>query len=143
MYTGLLHLHRLIAYIALILIFIATMKALFGFLNKKEFTEGDRKLGLFSLITAHTQLLLGLGLLFMGPYGKMLGKMGEVMKNAPLRFFVIEHPLTMIIAVILITVGYSKSKKADASTAKFKTMALFFLLAFALILSRIPWDRLV
>ena len=61
-----MHLHRTIAYAALILIFVAMIKALFGFLNNKEFTEGDRKLGLFSMIAAHLQLTFGLIMLVMG-----------------------------------------------------------------------------
>ncbi len=142
MYTGLLHLHRLIAYAALILIFISAIKALHGMLNGKTFTEGDRKLGLFALISAHTQLLLGLGLFFSGPALANLSNMSEVMKNAQLRFLVIEHPLTMIIATVLITVGYSKTKKATEDKSKFKSMALFYLIGLALVLSRVPWEKL-
>ncbi len=142
MYESLQNLHRLIAYAALILIFVTTMKALFGMLNNKKFTEGDRKLGLFALISAHIQLLLGLGLFFIGPASSQLNNMGEVMKNADQRFLVVEHPLTMIIAIVLITIGYSKSKKATDDKSKFKKMALFFLIALVLVLSRVPWDRL-
>jgi len=142
MYTGLLHLHRMIAYIALILIFITMLKAMFGMMNHKTFTEGDRKLGLFALISGHIQLLLGLALMFIGPVMSHFSNMGEVMKNSELRFLVIEHPLTMIIGIILITVGYSKSKKADTDRGKFKSMAFFYLLGLALILSRVPWQKL-
>ena len=109
---GLQTLHRLIAYISMILIFAAMLKAIFGMLNQKSFTEGDRKLGLFALISVHIQLLLGLALMFIGPVASQFSNMGEVMKNADLRFLVVEHPLTMIIGIVLITVGYSKSKKS-------------------------------
>ena len=142
MYTGLLHLHRMIAYIALILIFVTMLKAMFGMMNQKTFTEGDRKLGLLALISGHVQLLLGLALMFIGPVMSHFINMGEVMKNSELRFLVVEHPLTMIIGVILITVGYSKSKKADTDRSKFKSMAFFYLLGLVLILSRIPWQKL-
>ncbi len=118
------------------------LKAMFGMINNKTFTEGDRKLGLFALISAHIQLLLGLGLFFIGPVFSQLGSMGAVMKDADLRFLVVEHPLTMIIGVVLITIGYSKSKKATNDKSKFKTMAFFYLIALALVLSRVPWDRL-
>lgn len=142
MYTGLLHLHRTIAYAALILIFLAMIKALYGFLNKKEFTEGDRKLGLFSMIAAHLQLTFGLIMLIMSIATSRYGEMGGIMKNADLRFMVIEHPLMMIIGVVLVTVGYIKAKKGTESRNRFKSMALFFLLGFAVILSRVPWDKL-
>ncbi|MGB0403515.1 MAG: hypothetical protein ACPGEG_05410 [Salibacteraceae bacterium] len=143
MYTGLLHLHRTIAYAALILIFLAMIKALYGFLNGKEFTEGDRKLGLFSMIAAHLQLTFGLLILIMAFTASKFGDMGAIMKDADIRFIAIEHPLTMIIGVALITVGYIKAKKGTESKARFKSMALFFLLGFAAIISRVPWDRLI
>ena len=143
MYTGLLHLHRTIAYAALILIFLAMIKSLYGFLNGKEFTEGDRKLGLFSMIAAHLQLTIGLILLVMAFATSKFGDMASIMKNADLRFLAIEHPITMIIGVGLITVGYIKAKKGVDSKVRFKSMALFFILGLAAILSRVPWDRLI
>ncbi|MBD79322.1 MAG: hypothetical protein CL840_10405 [Crocinitomicaceae bacterium] len=142
MYTGLLHLHRTIAYAALILIFLAMLKSLHGFLNSKEFTDGDRKLGLFAMISAHLQLTFGLIILIMGIGTSRFGDMGQVMKDSAIRFAVIEHPLMMILGVALITVGYIKAKKGTDSRTRFKSMALFFLIGFALILSRIPWDKL-
>ena len=69
--------------------------------------------------------------------------MGNIMSNAHIRFEVIEHPLMMIIGVALITVGYVKAKKGTDSKSRFKSMSLFFLLGFAVILSRIPWDKLI
>lgn len=143
METGLLHLHKTIAYAALILIFVALMKALFGFLNNKEFTEGDRKLGLFAMISAHLQLTVGLILWILALSAGKYGEFGMAMKNAATRLYVMEHPVVMIIGVALITVGYIKAKKGTESKARFKSMALFFLLGFAAILSRVPWDRLI
>ena len=143
MFLGLTHLHRTIAYVALILIFVAMIKALYGFLNGKEFTEGDRKLGLFAMISAHIQLVFGLVLLVLLFTTNRVGEMGSIMSDKYIRFEVIEHPLMMIIGVALITVGYIKAKKGTESRARFKSMALFFLLGFIAILSRIPWDKLI
>lgn len=143
MFTGITHLHRTIAYAALILIFLALIKSLYGFLNNKEFTEGDRKLGLFAMIAAHLQLVFGLVLLVLIFVQQRYGEMGNIMKNADIRFEVIEHPLMMIIGVALITVGYIKAKKGTESKSRFKSMSLFFLLGFTVILSRIPWDKLI
>ena len=111
-------------------------------MNNKEFTEGDRKLGLFTLIASHLQLTFGLIILIMGMATSRWGEMGGIMKDSYLRFEVIEHPLMMIIGVVLITIGYVKAKKGTDSKSRFKSMAMFFLLGFAVILSRIPWDKL-
>lgn len=46
----------------------------------------------------------------------------------------------MIIAVALITIGYSKHKKKLTSKAKFRMIAVFYTIALILILAKIPWN---
>jgi hypothetical protein len=65
--------------------------------------------------------------------------MGGIMKDSVLRSNIVEHPLTMIIAVTLITMGYSKHKKKLTSKPKFKMLAIFYILALVLVLAKIPW----
>ena len=62
------------------------------------------------------------------------------MKNAVDRLYLVEHPLINIIAIVLITMGYSKHKKKLTSTPKFSTIAVFYTIALILFLSRIPWN---
>lgn len=64
----------------------------------------------------------------------------EVMKTADVRLYLVEHPLINIIAIVLITIGYSKHKKKLTSTPKFKMIFIFYALALVCLLSRIPWD---
>ncbi|MCB0480439.1 MAG: hypothetical protein KDC83_03360 [Flavobacteriales bacterium] len=142
MYTGILHLHRTIAYLALILVFVVMVKSLYGFINRKPHTEGDRKLGLFALIGSHLQLLAGLTLYFAAGYVGMWSNMSEIMKDADLRFKIIEHPFMMIIGIVFITVGYSQSKKATDDLKKHRLKGVFFLLGLACFLASTPWDRL-
>jgi hypothetical protein len=52
----------------------------------------------------------------------------------------VEHPLIMILAVVFVTMGYSKHKKKLTSKPKFKMLAIFYTLALILVLSRIPWS---
>jgi len=104
--------------------------------SKKEFTEKDRKLGLIGLIFCHIQLLLGLILYFVSP---LVQGFGVAMKDSTLRLYALEHPLINIIAIVLITIGWSKHKKATDSNKKFKLFAIFYTIGLILILSRIPW----
>lgn len=141
MYTGLQHAHSYIAFAALILLIVASINAIIGMSSNKEFKDGDRKLSLFALIFTHTQLLIGIVLYFVSPMVQTFKlPMGEVMKNADLRLYAIEHPLINIIAVVLITIGWSRHKKMTTSKAKFKSIAIMFALGTILILSRIPWS---
>ncbi|MGB0177826.1 MAG: hypothetical protein ACPF9D_11715, partial [Owenweeksia sp.] len=64
----------------------------------------------------------------------------ELMSNPDYRFYAVEHISVMILAVVLITVGHSRSKKAALATQKFRNLTIFFLLGLILILSRIPWE---
>ncbi|MEK6451995.1 MULTISPECIES: hypothetical protein [Myroides] len=129
--------HSGVAYLALIFLLIVVINAFAGLAGKKEFTEKDRKLGLFGLIFTHIQLLLGLILYFVSP---MVQGFGVAMKDSTLRLYALEHPLINIIAIVLITIGWSKHKKATDSNAKFKKFAIFYALGLILILSRIPWS---
>lgn len=144
MYEFIQKLHSGWAYLALLILVVAIVNSLLGLSRKKAFSANDRKIGLFGLVFSHIQLLIGLVLYFISPLGYSnigaLG-MGEVMKNAALRLTVIEHPIINIIAIVLITAGWSKHKKADTSEQKFKSIAVFYALGLVLLLSRIPWQN--
>ncbi len=144
MYTFIQKFHSGWAYLALLLLIIVVVNSFVGFSGKKEFKEKDRKIALFGLVFSHVQLLVGLFLYFISPLGySNIGSlgMGEVMKNAALRLTVIEHPIINIIAIVLITIGWSKHKKATTSEGKFKSILIFYALGLLLILSRIPWNN--
>lgn len=125
------------AYLALLLLLIAVINSLLGMNSKKEFTSKDKKLAMFGLIGAHIQLVVGLILYFVSPLGS---EAFGIMKDAAFRLTSLEHPLINIIAIALITIGWSKHKRAAASEAKFKSIAIFYGLGLLLILSRIPWN---
>ena len=117
--------------------------ALIKFFGNKEFDPKDFRISLFALITLHIQLLIGIILFFLKDYFstiEQVGGMGEVMKNSGLRNLIVEHPTTMIIAVALVTIGYSKHKKKLVSKPKFKMLAIFYTLALVLVLAKIPWN---
>ena len=135
LYDILRHFHKSWAYLALLLLVVAVVSALIGFASKKEFTANDRKIALFGLIGSHVQLLVGLILYFVSP----LGLAGFSMKVAEARLTSLEHPLINVIALVLITIGWSKHKKAATSELKFKSFAVFYTLGLLLILARIPW----
>ena len=121
-------------------------KAALGLSGKTAFAETDRKLGLFFMISNHTQLLIGLVLyLVLSPFGLNaitgLG-MAEVMKNAEYRQIAVEHITTNIIAIVLITIGYSKNKRTFGDVAKHRNALIFYGLGLLLLLSRIPWSKL-
>lgn len=124
------------AYIALLLLIVTVLMAAIGFFSKKEFTPTYRKIAMFGLIATHIQLVVGFIVYFLSPVG--FAQLGQ-MKDAALRLTSLEHPVTNIIAIVLITIGWSKHKKTVDSNAKFKSIALFYGLGLLLILSKLPW----
>jgi len=135
--------HSYWAYLAVLILLIATVNAIIGLTQNKEFKDKDLRISLFTLIVMHIQLLIGLGWYFMSPAYKAMKEigMGEVMKDATLRLYAVEHPLMMILAIVLITIGWSKHKKKTTDKAKFKTIAIFYGIALVFVLSRIPWNQ--
>ena len=143
MYETIQFIHSYWAYLTLFLVVIATLNALKGVFTKGDFLNKDFRISLFALIVTHIQIVLGLILYMYSPSAMgaiKAGGMGSVMKDSLLRYFSVEHPLMMIIAVVLITIGFSKHKKKDTSTQKFRSIAIFYTIALILILSRIPWN---
>jgi NADH:ubiquinone oxidoreductase subunit 2 (subunit N) len=136
MYDFIKEFHSGWAYLAILVLVVAVLNSFVGKMFQKEFTAKDRKIALFALIGVHTQLLIGFVLYFVSPRGA--AALGQ-MKEASLRLTSLEHPLINLIAVLLITIGWSKHKKATSSESKFKSIAVFYLLGLILILSRIRW----
>ena len=131
MYNGLLTAHSYLRYIVLILLIIVIITSLLGLVNKKAYTERDNKLGLFLFISTHLQLLLGLILFFVSPVVQFSG---DAMKNPETRYWLVEHNTAMLIAIILITLARTTSKKMTDSVARHRRMFVFNLIALVIIL---------
>ena len=142
MYETILFIHSYWAYLVVLVLITASVNAIAGFFMNKEYGATNFRIALFTLIVAHIQLLIGLVLYFVSPHFSKFSAMGMggVMKDSISRLNLVEHPLVMIIAIVLITMGYSKHKKKLTSKPKFKILAIFYTIALILVLSRIPWN---
>ena len=143
MYPFLLFLHNILRWVVVILGIVVVALSIYGWISKREYSDLNQKLGTYFPISLDLQLIVGFLLYFVfSPITTTaLKNFGDVMGNSDLRFFTIEHLLLMVIAIILAHVGSARVKKADTSNKKFKNAAIFFSLAFLLILAGIPWDR--
>ena len=142
MYNALLFLHSLLRWIILLLALIAIYRSYGGMKSARPFSAGDKKIGLFLMIAAHTTLLIGLYQWITGPWGlqniRNMG-MSAVMKDPVYRFYAVEHLTGMIIAIALITIGRGVSKKDFPDAVKHKKTFWFYLIALILILASVPW----
>ncbi len=141
-YQWIQQLHSYLAYVVLAILFLAVANAIMGWVNNKMFTmEKDLRLSLFALIFSHIQLLIGLLLYFISPNGlQAVQALGMGGLNSASRLLAVEHPFINIIAIALITIGWSRHKKFMEGRKKFKSITIFYGLGLVLILSRIPWN---
>lgn len=135
--------HSILAAGVLIAIAMTVFNAILSLKREEKFKKGDRTIGLIALILTHTQLLIGLVTYYVSPWYESMKNvgMGKAMKDAELRLMSVEHPFTMIIAIVLITVGWSRHKKLTDDKAKFKSFAIFYGIGLILILTKIPWSH--
>ncbi len=129
-YTVFKYLHSGLRFVVVVLLLVAIITALAGWFGKKTYTNGNRKLNLFAMISAHTQLLIGLVLYFISPFVQFTS---AAMKEAATRYWTVEHISMMILAIVLITIGYSRSKKAQVPESKHRTIAIFYVLAIVVV----------
>lgn len=129
METGMLHLHSLLRWIILLLLLVCLFQAI-------SKSSALRKTSLWLLISAHLMLIVGVYQWVAGRYGinKGLPEGIELMKDKFYRFFWIEHPLLMILAIILITVARGKAKNLN-----YKSVTWLLIIALLAILAAVPW----
>jgi hypothetical protein len=127
--TGLLHLHNVLRWLILLLLLITLFQAFAK-------SSSIRSTSLWLMIFSHITLLVGLYQVIAGRFGilKGLPEGSSLMGDKFFRFFWVEHPLAMIIAITLITIARNKAK---ALNYKATGWLLFF--ALILLLAAIPW----
>jgi membrane protein DedA with SNARE-associated domain len=134
MYNMLVHAHSGTRWLTLIFLIAAIAIAWSNWSKKTNYPAG--KTPLLGLIFTHVQLILGLALYFMSPKVQFAS---GVMKDTMLRFYTVEHITVMLIAIVLITMGYSKAKRQSPEAQGHKTIFTFYLIGLLLILVSIPW----
>jgi peptidoglycan/LPS O-acetylase OafA/YrhL len=131
MYTGLFYTHSGIRYLVLLLLLVVIVRSLIGFTGKKPFEKLDDKLSLFLLIFTHIQFLAGLILYFVSPFVQFNA---QTMSDKVTRYWTVEHIFGMLIAVVLITVARSTSKRMTDPVAKHKRLFIFNAIALLIII---------
>lgn len=133
------HLHSFLGWSLLILLFLSVITAIAKSMKSGDFKTSDKILFLGTMILGHLQFVMGI-IVYFSSNKVIFSK--QIMSEPIVRFFVLEHPLLMILGLLLMTIGYVKSKKAQSDKSKFKKIYIFYLIALILILARFPWAYL-
>lgn len=141
MYDLLLFAHSWLRWLVLLAVLMAVARAAGGVSTRRPWTPVDDRAGMWMTASLDLQMLIGIVLYgFLSPVTKSaFVDMAAAMRAAPIRFFVVEHPVGMIVAIALAHIGRGRVRKAATSEAKHKTALIFFGLALLVLLLSIPW----
>jgi hypothetical protein len=135
-YLLLKHLHSGLRWIVLIMLIYTILNSVVKLLKKKVFNRHDSLITRLNTSFIHIQFTLGIILYFKSP--KVIFSSAS-MSNDLLRFFLLEHTSLMMIAVVLVTMGYSSIKKISSDKQKHRRVLFFLIPSLILILAAIPW----
>jgi hypothetical protein len=141
MYSAFLLIHSLLRWAVIIAGLVVIARAIMGITGRRDWRPGDAAGVRWFSISLDVQFLIGLLLyVWLSPFIRdAWADMGATMRNAPLRFFAVEHLTGMLIGIALAHVGKSKIAKAADPAQKHKLAVIFFSLAMVAILLSIPW----
>jgi hypothetical protein len=142
-YNITLHAHSGFRWLVLLLAIVLIIKSLIGLFGSGKYGKLDNILSASFVGFMHLQLLIGLILyFFLSPITtSAFDDFGAAMGNAGVRYWAVEHITVMILAIAAAQIGRSVSKKAQKDSIKFRQQAIFYTISLALMLTRIPWDR--
>ena len=142
MYSFILGLHNILRWVVVVIAIFTLSRMYFGLIRKREWSDMDRKAGVFFTAALDTQLLVGILLyVFFSPLVKVtFNDFGAAMSNPGLRFFSIEHVFYMVLSVVFAHIGSVRTKKVPDSIVKHRQAVLWFSLAFLILMVGIPWS---
>ena len=129
------HTHSGLRWIFLLIIIFAIVNAFRKWKSGEKYSTKDKLIGILAISLTHTQALLGFILYFGKGFYKGFSDMGDRVA----RFYAVEHLIGMLLAIVLITIGHSKVKKAIKDKAKFRKTFVWFSIALLIVLISIPW----
>jgi len=139
MYTILKESHNGLGMLLLFILLASILFIVFSYFKRKPFLKSVRLSALIGLIVVHLQILVGIFLYTLSPLG-MSSFTKDSMGHSISRFYLLEHPIGMIIAAILITIGYRASKKEGLSDrGKYNRVLVYYIIGFSLVAYLIPW----
>ncbi len=135
------NIHHYTAMATLVFILLLTIVAFIYFLQTRTISGQVRRISFITLIFTHIQVILGIIVLISSPVLEHTG-MKDIMGTATIRRSYVEHPFSMIIAAVLLTVANSSIKKSTNISIKVLALAA---ISLALVIGMIPrafWSSL-
>ncbi|RAJ81927.1 hypothetical protein CLV59_104152 [Chitinophaga dinghuensis] len=140
MYAFLLALHSLVRWLVVIAMVVSLFTTWRGWLQSRTFTPQNKLIRTLTTAVSHVQGMIGIALYFISPVVLyFLQNFGNAVKLREIRFFGLEHSSMMLTGIILLTIGAYKSKRRSTDKERFKTLAIWYTIAFVIMFFSIPW----
>ena len=141
MYKIIQHSHSGIMWLVMVMLTLSVIFSLMKLLMKDESASAHwRKFFSITKWLMYIQALLGITLMFIS---ERVSYTEGFMKSEDLRFYGMEHPLMMLIAIGLVSIGLFKAKKKDTAAKKNKTVFIFYAIALVVMATMIPWTAVM
>lgn len=141
MYEILLLLHSYLRWIIVALMIVTSGIALRGMMKKSRWSRREDRLTLFTVIAVDLQLVIGV--LLYGVFSPVLktafSSMGSAMRDGALRFWLVEHSMAAVLAIVFVHVARAIGKRATSDEKRYRVTTICFGLALLCVLAAIPW----
>jgi hypothetical protein len=111
-----------------------------GLVSSRNHSKIDKKISLFLMLLSHIQLLIGVCLYFISPIYSVPFK--DAMADSSARFDKVEHPVMMLVVILILTIIHVKTKKSiEFNTHKKKL--IFYSLVIIILFFGVPWGDFI
>lgn len=140
MYSTLLPLHSILRWLLVAGLAYSIARSVIGLVAKRPYSRLDSTVRSVTSAVSHVQLIIGFVLYFKSPIVSYFRANGSVsLRYMDIAFFGVYHISLMLIAILMITIGAAKAKRANSDYDKHRQIFWWFGTAVVLILMAIPW----
>ena len=143
MYLYVLGLHNIVRWLVLGAGILAVMLAWRGWLGRRQWTPAEARATRAFVGVLDLQFVIGLLLfaVFSPLTRQAFSDVGGAMRDAPVRYFLIEHPVIMLAAIGAAHIGAVKVRRATTDADRFQSASVWLGLSLAALAGFIPWAR--
>lgn len=144
LYAVVLLVHSYLRWIVLCLLVVVIARSLVAWRRGRDWTRLDDRIHVALVKSVYVQFLLGLILyIFLSPLSAaFLANAGASLKHPVLRFFGLEHGVTMFAAVGIIHEARKRTSRAKSPQLRHRGVWITTLIAVVVICAAIPWPFL-
>jgi len=134
-------LHSWLRWVVLTLAIVVTVRAFRGWRRARAWEPSDERAHRALIGVLDLQFLLGVALyLVLSPFRRaFFADPGAAMKVSVLRFFGLEHWVSMLLAVAILHVGRTRSKKVSDDRRRHRIVFATTLAGFVIAFAAVPW----